>query len=186
MNSKWITAIVIIFGLLGMFFVLNWPVVIKSLLIFSCVVLIGCVLLQSGKGGGLAAIGGLADQSALGTQTGGVLAKVTYIVGAVFIVSTLLLTKLTLTSMHGTDTLRRGSATSIQHALEGQEDALEEHAGHNHPLGEHADHDHPQIETEVVENGVKSIGGMKTIDVVGEEQKNKVNKLESVVDEIKE
>lgn len=185
MNSKWITAIVIIFGLLGMFFVLNWPVVIKSLLIFTCVVLIGCVLLQSGKGGGLAAIGGLADQSAMGAQTGGVLSKVTYIVGAVFIVSTLLLTKLTLTSMHGTDTLRSGSATSIQHELEGHEGVLDEHAGHNHPPGEHAGHDHPQVETEVVENNGKSIG-MKAVDLAGEEQKNNVNKLESVVGENKE
>ena len=90
-----------------MFYIFSWSTVLKSSLVFSCIVLIGCVLLQAGKGGGLAAIGGLADQSALGTQTGGVLAKVTYLVGAVFIISTLLLTKLTLSSIHGTDTLRR-------------------------------------------------------------------------------
>ena len=184
MNSKWIAAIVIIFGLLTMFFILDWSVVIKSLLIFSCVVLIGCVLLQSGKGGGLAAIGGLADQSAMGTQTGGVLAKVTYLVGAIFIVSTLLLTKMTLMSMHGTDTLRRGTATSIQQEFEGNENALDEHAGHNHPPGEHAGHDNSQVETEVVGNEGKSIG-MKTVDVAGEEQKSEVNKLESIVDENK-
>ena len=107
MNSKWITAVVIIFGLLTVFFIFGWSTVLKSSLIFSCVVLIGCVLLQSGKGGGLAAIGGLADQSAMGTQTGGILAKITYLVGAVFIVATLFLTKLTLNSMHGTDTLAK-------------------------------------------------------------------------------
>ncbi len=184
MNSKWIAAIVIIFGLLTMFFILDWSIVLKISLIFSCFVLIGCVLLQSGKGGGLAAIGGLADQSAMGTQTGGVLAKVTYLVGAVFIVSTLLLTKLTLTSMHGTDTLRRGPATSIQQEFEGHEDAIDEHAGHNHPPGEHAGHDHSQVETEVVGNKSQS-AGMKAVDVVGEEQKDKVNKLESIVDENK-
>ena len=86
MNSKWITAIVIVFGLLTMFFIFGWSTALKSALIFSCIVLIGSVLLQSGKGGGLAAIGGLADQSAMGTQTGGILAKITYLVGAVFIV----------------------------------------------------------------------------------------------------
>ncbi len=185
MNSKWIAAIVIIFGLLAMFFILDWSVVIKCLLIFSCVVLIGCVLLQSGKGGGLAAIGGLADQSAMGTQTGGILAKITYLVGAIFIVSTLLLTKMTLTSMHGTDTLRRGPATSIQQEFEGHEGEVDEHAGHNHPPGEHAGHDHPQVDTEVVGNKSQSVG-MKAVDVAGEEQKDKVNKIESIVDENKE
>ncbi len=185
MNSKWIAAVVIIFGLLTMFFILDWSIVLKSLLIFSCVVLIGCVLLQSGKGGGLAAIGGLADQSAMGTQTGGILAKVTYLVGAIFIVSTLFLTKLTLTSMHGTDTLRRGPATSIQQEFEGREDAVDEDAGHNDQPGEHAGHGHSQVETEVVGNKNQSVG-MKAVDVAGEEQKDKVNKLESIVGEKKE
>ncbi len=180
MNSKWIATIVIVFGLLTMFFILEWSVVLKSLLVFSCIVLIGCVLLQSGKGGGLAAIGGLADQSAMGTQTGGILAKITYLVGAIFIVSTLFLTKLTLTSMHGTDTLLRGMTTSIQH-----EEALDEHAGHDHPPGEHAGHDHSQVETEVVESDGKSIG-MKAVDVVGEDQENKEHNLESIVDEKEE
>ncbi len=177
MNSKWIAAIVIIFGLLTMFFILDWSIVLRFSLIFSCIVLIGCVLLQSGKGGGLAAIGGLADQSAMGTQTGGILAKITYLVGAVFLVSTLFLTKLTLTSMHGTDTLRRETTTSIQH-----EDVLDEHAGHNHPPGEHAGHDHSQVETEAVESEGKSIG-MKAVDIAGEAEKSGVNKLDSTVDE---
>ncbi len=185
MNSKWIAAVVIIFGLLTMFFVLNWSVVLKSLLIFSCIVLIGCVLLQSGKGGGLAAIGGLADQSAMGTQTGGILAKITYLVGAVFIVSTLFLTKLTLTSIHGTDSLRRQATTSSQHEHTGQEGVLDEHAGHNHPPGEHAGHDLSQVETEVVGNEGKSIG-MKAVDLTGEEQQGKVKELKSIVEEKKE
>ncbi len=74
MNFKWIATIVIIFGLLAMFYINNWSGVLKTTLIFSCIVLIGCVLLQAGKGGGLAAIGGLADESAMGTLPGGVLA----------------------------------------------------------------------------------------------------------------
>ena len=186
MNSKWIATIVIVFGLLTMFFVLSWSIALKSSLIFSCFVLIGCVLLQSGKGGGLAAIGGLADQSAMGTQTGGILAKVTYLIGAVFIVSTLFLTKLTLTSMHGTDTLRRETATSIQHEhTAGHQEVIDEHAGHNHPPGEHEGHDHAQVETDVVGSEVKSIG-MKAVDVAGEEQKSNIDKLESTVDEKKE
>ncbi|MEK6765573.1 MAG: preprotein translocase subunit SecG [Planctomycetota bacterium] len=160
MNLKWITAIVIIFGLLAMFYIFSWSTVLKSSLVFSCIVLIGCVLLQAGKGGGLAAIGGLADQSALGTQTGGVLAKVTYLVGAVFIISTLLLTKLTLSSIHGTDTLRREMSTSLQEEL-------------SHDHGDHTGHDHSQEVTGGAEGGDSM--SMKAVDVSGEEQKSKEN-----------
>jgi len=187
MNSKWITAVVIVFGLLTVFFILGWSTVLKFSLIFSCVVLIGCVLLQSGKGGGLAAIGGLADQSAMGTQTGGVLAKVTYLMGAVFLVTTLLLTKLTLTSIHGTDTIRREMSTSLQHEHAGHEGVVDEHAGHNHAPGEHVEKDHPQVAVEEAVGEAKSIG-MKAIDVAGEEQKSKEikeTKVKSIVEEKK-
>ena len=174
MNSKWIAAVVIIFGLLTMFFIFGWSTVLKSSLIFACIVLIGCVLLQSGKGGGLAAIGGLADQSAMGTQTGGILAKITYLVGAVFIVATLLLTKLTLNSIHGTDTLRREMSTSLQHDHAGHEEVVDEHAGHNHAPGEHVDH---AVTVEEAVEEVKSVG-MKAVDVVSEGLKNKETKVE--------
>ncbi len=184
MNSKWITAVVIIFGLLTVFFILGWSTVLKSLLIFACVVLVACVLLQSGKGGGLAAIGGLADQSAMGTQTGGVLAKVTYLVGAVFIVATLFLTKLTLTSIHGTDTLRREMSTSMQHDHAGHEEDVDEHAGHNHAPGEHVDHAPVAVE-KAVEKTVKEVKtvGMKAVDVVGETQKSIETKVKSLAEE---
>ena len=58
--------------------------------------LIGSILLQSGKGGGLAAIGGLGDQSAFGTRTSTFLTKVTYLIGAAFIVTTIFLFKLSI------------------------------------------------------------------------------------------
>ena len=182
MNSKWIAAVVIIFGLLTVFFILGWSTVLKSSLIFACVVLIGCVLLQSGKGGGLAAIGGLADQSAMGTQTGGILAKITYLVGAVFIVATLLLTKLTLNSMHGTDSIRSEMSTSLQHDHASHEGVVDEHAGHNHAPGEHIDH--PQVAVEEAVEGAKSMG-MKAVDVAGEGQKTIETKVESITEEKK-
>ncbi|MBC8553634.1 MAG: preprotein translocase subunit SecG [Candidatus Brocadiales bacterium] len=182
MNSKWIAAVVIIFGLLTVFFILGWSTVLKSTLIFSCIVLIGCVLLQSGKGGGLAAIGGLADQSAMGAQTGGILAKITYLVGAVFIVATLFLTKLTLTSIHGTDTLRREMSTSLEHDHAGHENSVDEHAGHNHAPGEHVDQ--PQVVAEETVEASKSMG-MKAVDVAGEVQKTIETKVESVTEEKK-
>lgn len=175
MNLKWIAAIVIVFGLLTVFYILGWSTVLKSSLIFSCVVLIGCVLLQSGKGGGLAAIGGLADQSALGTQTGGVLAKVTYLVAAVFIVATLLLTKQSLNSMHGVDSIQsRMSSASLQHDHASYEGVVDEHAGHNHAPGE----------TEEAVGTAKSIG-MKAVDVAVEGQKSIETKVEAIAEEKK-
>jgi protein translocase SecG subunit len=183
MNSKWIAAVVIVFGLLTVFFILGWSTVLKSSLIFACVVLIGCVLLQSGKGGGLAAIGGLADQSAMGTQTGGILAKITYLVGAVFIVATLFLTKLTLNSMHGIDTIRSGmSSTSLQHDHASHEGVVDEHAGHNHAPGEHMDH--PQVAVEKAVEGANSIG-MKAVDIASEGQKKIETKVKSIAEEKK-
>lgn len=182
MNSKWITAIVIIFGLLTMFFIFGWSTALKSALIFSCIVLIGSVLLQSGKGGGLAAIGGLADQSAMGAQTGGILAKITYLVGAVFIVATLFLTKLTLNSIHGTDTLRREMSTSLEHDHADHENVVDEHAGHNHAPGEHVDHSQAAVEETV--KAVKSVG-MKAVDVANEVQKTIETKVESIAEDNK-
>ena len=169
MKLKWITAIVIVFGLLAMFYTFNWSGVLKSTLIFSCIVLIGCVLLQAGKGGGLAAIGGLADDSAMGAQSGGVLVKVTYLVGAIFIVSTLLLTKLTLSSIHGTDTLRSEMSTSLQ-------EAAHDHSGHEGTaVDEHAGHDHSQGTTGDAEGVGDTTMGMKAVDVTDEEQKSNEN-----------
>ncbi len=144
--------------------------------------MIGSVLLQSGKGGGLAAIGGLADQSAMGTQTGGILAKVTYLVGAVFIVSTLFLTKLTLNSIHGTDSLRREMSTSLEHDHASHENTVDEHAGHNHAPGEHVDH--PQAVVEETVEAVKSVG-MKAVDVAAEVQKTIETKVDTIAEEKK-
>jgi protein translocase SecG subunit len=168
MKLKWIVTIVIVFGLLVMFYTFNWSGVLKTTLIISCIVLIGCILLQAGKGGGLAAIGGLADESAMGTQPGGVLAKITYLVGAIFIVSTLLLTKLTLSSIHGTDTLRSEMSTSLQ-------EASQDHSEHEGAVDEHAGHDHSQGTSGAAEGEGGTTMGMKAVDVAEEEQKSNEN-----------
>lgn len=114
MNLKWITAIVIIFGLLTMCYMLQMSTVLKTLLILMSVLLIGIVLMQAGRGGGLAAIGGLGDQAAFGTKSSTILSKLTYLVGASFIFTTILLTKLTLSSIHGTGTLGKESFKAFQ------------------------------------------------------------------------
>ena len=161
MKIKWIMAIVIIFGVLTMFYILQMTVVLKPLLVLLCFILIGCVLLQSGKGGGLAAIGGLADQSAFGTQTSSVLSKVTYLIGAAFIFNVILLTKLTLVSMHDSGSILR-TTEMMQEAAQIHEDAGRGHEGHDHAQSPHEG---------VVDDGGSM--GMKAIDTA--KDKNESN-----------
>ncbi|MBI2560424.1 MAG: preprotein translocase subunit SecG [Planctomycetes bacterium] len=94
---KWGIAIVTIFGIIGALFRLELVTPLFIVLILTCCVLVLLILLQAGKGGGLAALGGLTDQTAFGTKTGTFLSKVTYLVGAAFIVTTICLTKITTT-----------------------------------------------------------------------------------------
>lgn len=91
---KWALAILVVFGLVGTMFAVRMITALKFFLILSSIVLIGTILLQAGRGGGLAAIGGLADQSTFGTRTSTFLSKLTYFIGAVFIISAICLTKL--------------------------------------------------------------------------------------------
>jgi protein translocase SecG subunit len=166
MKLKWITAIVIIFGLLTMFYILQWTAVLKPLLILFCFVLIGSVLMQAGRGGGLAAIGGLSDQSALGTQTSTILSKFTYLIGASFIFTTILLTKLTLTSIHGTGTIGNEAPMTFQ-------ETAYEH--------EHAAHEPSQTTKEITVE--EESMGMKAIDVTDEKQEDKEKEHKSKAEE---
>lgn len=132
---KWGIAIVIIFGILNAFYFLNLIIALKIALPILCVFLIGAILLQSGKGGGLAAIGGLGDQAAFGTRTSTFLTKVTYLIGAAFIVATIFLFKLSINMnvMHTKIT---------QPASEAQHEHTHDHPDHEEHEGEH---DHPDV-----------------------------------------
>ncbi|MCP5006068.1 MAG: preprotein translocase subunit SecG [Planctomycetes bacterium] len=182
MKLKWGIAIVIIFGLIAMFFVLQWSSVLKASLIVSCIILIGVILLQSGKGGGLAAIGGFSDQSAFGTKTGTVLGNITYLVGAAFIFTTILLTKLTLTSIHGTGMVTEHAHEALQQVAPGAHDDHEghDHEGHDHEGHDHEGHDHggpggaqPQSPGGIVVD--EQSMGMKGVEATSE--KEKVNEV---------
>jgi protein translocase SecG subunit len=91
---RWGIAILIIFGVIGTLFRFELVKPLLILLILTSFALVLLILLQAGKGGGLAALGGLSDQSAFGTKTGTFLSKVTYLVGATFIITTVCLTKI--------------------------------------------------------------------------------------------
>lgn len=132
---KWGIAIIIIFGILNAFYFLNLIIALKIALPILCVLLIGAILLQSGKGGGLAAIGGLGDQTAFGTRTSTFLTKVTYLIGAAFIVTTIFLFKLSI-HMNVMNTTVTQPVSAVQH----------EHT-HDHPAheGHEGEHDHSGV-----------------------------------------
>ena len=63
-----------------------WYYICVSLFIFVCIVMIGLVLLQKGRGGGLAsAFGGAGGNTAFGSKTGDVLTWTTAILFGIFI-----------------------------------------------------------------------------------------------------
>src|SRR3990167_8503774 len=126
---KWGIAIIVIFGILNAFFFLNLVIGLKIAVPILCVFLIGSILLQSGKGGGLAAIGGLGDQSAFGTRSSTFLSKVTYLIGAAFIVATIFLFKLSL-PIKSLETMVTQEIPAAQHT--------HEHSEHEHGNVPHA------------------------------------------------
>ena len=121
---KWGIAIFIIFGLLTLFFIFQWGVVLKISLIVLSIVLIATILIQSGRGGGLAAIGGLSDQSMMGTKTGSFLGNVTYLLGAAVFVSIIFLSKTNISTRMRLETPMSNMATPPA--------AQQTHDDHNH------------------------------------------------------
>ena len=150
---KWGIAIVVIFGILNAFYFLNLIVGLKIALPVLCVFLIGSILLQSGKGGGLAAIGGLGDQSAFGTRTSTFLTKVTYLIGAAFIVTTIFLFKLSIPT--------RALSTVVTEEIPAEQHA-HEHLAHEGEC-KHGDVPHAEGQSSNVSNvGMQNVAKEQT------------------------
>lgn len=145
---KWGIAIIVIFGILNAFYFLNLVTGLKVVLPILCIFMIGSILLQSGKGGGLASIGGLGDQAAFGTRTSTFLTKVTYLVGAAFIVATIFLFKLSIPT-RSINTLTT-QETPAQHA-------------HDHDHNHEGEHDHGGAPHSEPEAGKPSKFGMQNV-----------------------
>lgn len=65
--------------------------------LLTALVLVLMILIQSGRGGGLAALGGMDSEAVLGTHSATPIAKATYVVGALFIFTCMLTARLGLT-----------------------------------------------------------------------------------------
>ena len=91
---KWTSTIVLaLVLLLGLYFV-GWGGLLSFIHVVICAVMVGAILLQSSKGGGLAALGGMGDQSPFGARSSAALRNLTYFLAGLFLLATLLLVKL--------------------------------------------------------------------------------------------
>lgn len=84
-----------------LFYLLSWRGALLFYGLLSAGVLVLMILLQSGRGGGLASLGGMDGQSFLGTHSATPISKATYVVGVLFVVICLLVARLGTVSMEG-------------------------------------------------------------------------------------
>ena len=66
-------------------------VLLIAYVLIVCVLMVCAVLLQSGRGGGLASLGGVSGDSLLGTRSATPIAKATYVLGALFLFISMLI-----------------------------------------------------------------------------------------------
>ena len=88
---KWTGTIVGTLVVLFALYSAQWMGLLKLVQVLACVLLVSAILLQSGKGGGLAALGGMSDQSPFGTGSSAALRNVSYFLAAVFLLTNILL-----------------------------------------------------------------------------------------------
>jgi len=93
---KWWSAVIGTFLLLILLYVWEMRGVLTAILLLACIVTIASILMQSSKGGGLAALGGMGEQSPFGSRAAGPLRYLTYFFAAVFLVCTILLGRLSI------------------------------------------------------------------------------------------
>ena len=91
---KWTGIIAGTFVLLLVLYSAQWTGLLKTIQVLACLTLVAVILLQSGKGGGLAALGGMGDQSPFGARSNVALRNVSYFLAGVFLLTILLLVRL--------------------------------------------------------------------------------------------
>ena len=85
------------FGLALLFYFLRWTGALTFYVIVVTVLMVGAILIQSGRGGGLASLGGIGGESLLGTRSATPISKATYVMGALFIFICMLVSRMSIT-----------------------------------------------------------------------------------------
>lgn len=88
---KWTGTILATLAMLVTLYSAHWSGPLRLIQILACVVLVAAILLQSGKGGGLSALGGMSDQSPFGARSSVALRNVSYFLAALFLLTNILL-----------------------------------------------------------------------------------------------
>jgi len=97
---KRIVIIALFFAVALMFYLFGragnpvWRKVLVAYAIVLGVLMVLAILLQSGRGGGLASLGGLGGDALLGTRSATPIAKATYVMGALFLFILMLVARL--------------------------------------------------------------------------------------------
>lgn len=77
-----------------LFYLLAWRAVLIGYAITVGILMILMILLQSGRGGGLASLGGMGGDNLLGARAATPIAKATYVMGALFLFTCMLVSRL--------------------------------------------------------------------------------------------
>jgi preprotein translocase subunit SecG len=92
--KKWLI-IGVFFALAALLYALKWRSLLVAYLVVISVLAVLAILLQSGRGGGLAtSLGGLGGESLLGARAATPIARATYVMLALFIFSAMLLARM--------------------------------------------------------------------------------------------
>lgn len=101
-----------------LFYKLEWRSVLIGYAILVTVVMILSILLQSGRGGGLASMGGMGGNNLLGARAATPIAKATYIMGALFLFICMLIARLDTLEAAGTKVIKPEQAPKTQETQE--------------------------------------------------------------------
>ena len=97
-------------------YMLGWRKLLIAYALIVAVVMILAILLQSGRGGGLASLGGMGGENLLGARAATPIAKATYVMGALFLFICILVARLGLVTRAGAQPLPTGQTPAQQPA----------------------------------------------------------------------
>ena len=101
------------FGVAFAFYLLGWRGALVFYAVITAVVLVLVILLQSGKGGGLASLGGMSGESFLGTQSATPISKATYVIGALLLFMCMLVARMGILGTEGMERPERSDQPTL-------------------------------------------------------------------------
>ena len=102
-----------------LFYFLGWRKMLLTYAILVTVAMVLAILLQSGRGGGLASLGGMGGENLLGARAATPIAKATYVMGGLFLFICMLISRMgQVRAEHGVQELSSDQAPPAQEQVE--------------------------------------------------------------------